>query len=93
MAKQKKERVYVKVDSTFDSTGYMMPTSITWVDGRTFPIQKVRDYRPAGTSDNSPTGDCFTIMVQGKERLLFFERIDPRFSGRLGRWYVEREMH
>ena len=90
MAKQKKERVYVKVDSTFDSTGYMMPTSITWVDGRTFPIQKVRDYRPAGTSDSSPTGDCFTIMVQGKERLLFFERIDPRFSGRLGRWYVEK---
>lgn len=66
MAKQKKERVYVKVDSTFDSTGYMMPTSITWVDGRTFPIQKVRDYRPAGTGDSSPTGDCFTIMVQGK---------------------------
>lgn len=93
MAKQKKERVYVKVDSTFDSTGYMMPTSITWVDGRTFPIQKVRDYRPAGTGDSSPTGDCFTIMVQGKERLLFFERIDPRFSGRLGRWYVEREMN
>ena len=93
MANQKKERVYVKVDSTFDSTGYMMPTSITWVDGRTFPIQKVRDYRPAGTSDSSPTGDCFTIMVQGKERLLFFERIDPRFSGRLGRWDVEREMH
>lgn len=90
MAKQKKERVYVKVDSTFDSTGYMMPTSITWVDGRTFPIQKVRDYRPAGTGDSSPTGDCFTIMVQGKERLLFFERIDPRFSGRLGRWYVEK---
>ena len=90
MAKQKKERVYVKVDSTFDSTGYMMPTSITWVDGRTFPIQKVRDYRPAGTVDNIFIGDCFTIMVQGKERLLFFERIDPRFSGRLGRWYVEK---
>lgn len=32
------ERVYVKVASEFDSTGYMQPTSITWADGRTFPI-------------------------------------------------------
>ena len=30
------ERVYVKVASEFDSTGYMLPTSITWADGRTF---------------------------------------------------------
>ena len=32
-----KERVYVKVSSDFDSTGYMQPTSITWSDGRSFP--------------------------------------------------------
>ena len=43
------ERVYVKVASEFDSTGYMLPTSITWADGRTFPIETVRDFRPAGT--------------------------------------------
>lgn len=36
------ERVYVKVASEFDSTGYMQPTSITWADGRTFPIETVR---------------------------------------------------
>ena len=47
-----KERVYVKVSSDFDSTGYMQPTSITWSDGRTFPIETVRDFRPAGTADN-----------------------------------------
>ena len=40
------ERVYVKVASEFDSTGYMQPTSITWADGRTFPIETVRDFRP-----------------------------------------------
>ena len=34
------ERVYVSVSSIFDSTGYMQPTSITWTDGRTFPIEK-----------------------------------------------------
>ena len=79
-----KERVYVKVSSDFDSTGYMQPTSITWSDGRTFPIEKVRDFRPAGTADNGYSGDCFTVLIQGQEKHLFFEHLDPRFNGRLG---------
>lgn len=78
------ERVYVKVASEFDSTGYMQPTSITWADGRTFPIETVRDFRPAGTADNDCNGDCFTVLIQGQEKHLFFEHIDPRFTGRLG---------
>lgn len=81
---------YVKVASEFDSTGYMQPTSITWADGRTFPIETVRDFRPAGTADNDCNGDCFTVLIQGQEKHLFFEHIDPRLTGRLGRWYVER---
>lgn len=63
-----KERVYVKVSSDFDSTGYMQPTSITWSDGRTFPIETVRDFRPAGTADNGYSGDCFTVLIQGQEK-------------------------
>ena len=86
----KTERVYVKVDSTFDATGYMQPTAITWADGRTFSIDKGRDFRPAGTADNGCSGDCFTVLIQGHEKHLFFEHIDPRFTGRLGRWFVER---
>lgn len=89
-SKQKTERVYVKVTSEFDSTGYMLPTSITWSDGRTFPIEKVQDFRPAGAADNRFSGDCFTVLIQGQEKHLFFERIDPRFTGRFGRWFVER---
>lgn len=79
----KTERVYVKVDSSFDPTGFMQPTSITWSDGRTFPIEIVRDFRPAGTA----SGDCFTVLIQGQEKHLFFEHLDPRFNGRL---FVER---
>ena len=66
------ERVYVKVASEFDSTGYMQPTSITWADGRAFPIETVRDFRPAGTADNDCNGDCFTVLIQGQEKHLFF---------------------
>lgn len=31
----KTEQIYVKVNSDFDSTGYMKPKTITWDDGRT----------------------------------------------------------
>lgn len=84
------KRVYVKVTSEFDSTGYMQPVSIIWADGRTFPIEKVRDFRPAGMIMNNLPVDCFTVLIQGREKLLFFEYIDPRFTGRFGRWFVEK---
>jgi hypothetical protein len=50
----------------------------------------VRDFRPAGAANNGIAGDCFTVIIQGREKHLFFEHIDPRFTGRLGRWYVEK---
>ena len=89
-AKAHTERIYVKVTSEFDTTGSMVPLSITWADGRTFAIDAVRDYRPAGTVGNDTSGDCFTVLIQGREKHLFFEHIDPRFTGRLGRWFVEK---
>ena len=67
--KKNSEKVYVKVTSEFDSTGYMQPTSITWSDGRTFSIEQVRDYSPAGTVDFR--GDCFTVLINGQEKHLF----------------------
>lgn len=88
-AKQTVERVYVSVTSSFDATGYMQPTSITWKDGRTFPIECVRDFRPADTSITS-NGDCYTVVIHGQEKHLFFERTDPLFSSRFGRWFVNR---
>ena len=45
------QRIYDKVISEFDTTGSMVPLSITWADGRTFAIEAVRDYRPAGAVD------------------------------------------
>lgn len=84
------ERKYVKVNSDFDSTGYTQPRSITWEDGRTFSIEAVRDFRPAGTLDGTVSGDCYTVIIQGQEKHLFFEHIDRRFSGRVGQWFVEK---
>ena len=79
-------RVYVQVTSDFDRTGYMQPRLITWPDGRAFPIEDVRSFRPAGTGRLL---DCYTVVIRGKEKNLFFERAGGGSSCRLGRWYVE----
>ena len=84
-----KERVYVKVNSDFDATGFMHPRSIVWPDGRTFPIESVRDFRP---EPGLGSGSCYTVLIGGREKYLFFEKTDPRQASRVGRWFVEKAM-
>jgi len=84
------ERIYVKVSSDTDKTGQVSPTAITWDDGRVFRIESIRDFRPASAAGNSVNGDCFTVMVCGQEKHLFYELTDSIFAGRHGRWFVER---
>ncbi len=86
------EKVYVKVNSDFDSTGYMLPRTITWADGRTFKIDKVKDFRPASTLAKGHSGDCYTVVIHGEERFLFFEQTDDLFASCVGRWFVERTL-
>ena len=85
----KPQRVYVKVNSDFDSTGAMTPRAIIWSDGRTFKIDTVRDFRPASTLGAGRTGDCFTVLIHGEEKHLFFERTGAQFGSRVRRWWVE----
>lgn len=96
MAKQQTQnrhvqRVYVKVDACFDNTGFMQPRIITWPDGRVFAVDSVKDFRPASTVGVSLSGDCYTVMIRGQEKHLFFERSDPLFPSRKGRWFVETQ--
>ena len=83
------ERVYVKVTSETDATGYMQPKAITWSDGRVFQIETVKDFRPAGTQHNSSTTDCYTVVIKGDTKYLFFERANRYQKSSVGRWYVE----
>ena len=85
-------KIYVKVTSDFDATGYMQPRTITWSDGRTFKIDAVKDFRPASTLGGGHSGDCYTVVIQGEERYLFFEKTSSLFTSRLGRWYVEKPL-
>ena len=84
------ERFYVKVISEFDSTGYMFFLFIIWVDGCNFAIEKVRDFRPAKTESCTRSVDCFTVLIHGQVKFLFFEHADPLLKGTFGRWYVEK---
>ncbi|MDO5459994.1 MAG: hypothetical protein Q4F32_10210 [Eubacteriales bacterium] len=86
---QRPEKVYVKVSSDFDSTGYMQPTSITWKDGRVFKIDAVKDFRPASSIERALPGDCYTVIIKGETKHLFFERSQDRFASHFGRWFVE----
>lgn len=86
---QPPQRVYVKVNSDFDSTGSVTPRAIIWSDGRVFKIDAVRDYRPASTMGKGCTGNCYTVLIQGEEKLLFFEKTNEYFANRVGRWWVE----
>lgn len=83
------EKIYVKVNSDFDTTGYVQPRSITWKDGRTFVIDAVKDYRPASACRQGAEGTCYTVTIRGEERLLFFEWTHSAYSSRVARWYVE----
>lgn len=87
--KSNTQRVYVKVTSDFDATGYMQPRTITWADGRVFQIESVKDFRPAGSHHDSPCADCYTIVVKGETKFLFFEKANSHHTSRIGRWYVE----
>lgn len=86
----KTEKIYVKVNSDFDSTGYMQPRMIIWEDGRTFPIERIKDFRPASSLSSCLQGDCYTVIIHGEEKHLFFERTNALFPGRFGRWFVKK---
>ena len=83
------ERIYVKVNTLFDQSGAMMPQAIIWSDGRVFEIDRVEDYRPASTLEVGRTGDCYTVIIRGERKYLFFKRNLRMYDHRIGRWWVE----
>lgn len=66
------ERVYVKVNSDFDSTGFMQPRSITWKDGRVFKIDAVKDFKPASSVAHGLPGRLLHRSYQGRDEASVF---------------------
>lgn len=82
------ERTYVTVNSDFDPTGYMQPRSVTWKDGRTFPIEAILDFHPAAYVPHADC--CYTVLIHGEEKHLYFEKTDSVYASTFGRWFVEK---
>ena len=83
-------KVYVAVAARFDNEGNLIPTSITWEDGREFEIDRVTDIRQAAAMKVGGQGDRYTIQINGHQSYLFFERNASLTGNNIGRWFVER---
>ena len=83
----KKQFIDVRVD--FSAEGAMSPRSIIWTDGREYPVDRVKDVRPAPALKAGGMGDRYTIDIGGHERYLFFEHNPEPFQALIGKWFVE----
>jgi len=83
------KKVYVAVEAIFTEDGTIIPTEITWVDGRKYKIDRVLDVRQAAAMKAGGQGDRYTIRVRGKTSYLFFERSANISGNNIGRWFVE----
>lgn len=87
-------KVTVEVIVDFRRNGDMVPREIIWIDDNEeeirYQIDKVKDVCQAASRRAGGQGDRYTILVNGQETYLFFER-SANMTGRvIGTWYVER---
>lgn len=83
-------KVYVPVSAVFDADGTLIPISLTWEDGTVYAIDRVLDIRQAPALKAGGQGDRYTVIINGHQSYLFFERNALMTGNNLGRWFVER---
>lgn len=74
-------RVYVEVNAVFTTEGRMLPTSLIWLDGHEYGIQRVTDVRRAASLKAGGSGIRYTCIIDGFESYLFHEDSN--------KWFVE----
>lgn len=90
--KAKPIKVYVAVKADFTEEGTMLPREITWEDGEKYTIDRVTDIRQAAAQRAGGQGDRYTIIINGHQSYLFFERSADLTGNNIGRWFVERKV-
>lgn len=88
---ENKIKVYVPVNVEFRADGVMLPRKITWEDGHEYEIDRILDLRQAAAMRAGGQGDRYTIMINGQQSFLFFERSTSLKGNNIGRWFVERK--
>ena len=84
-------KVYVPVSVAFDEDGNILPKEITWEDGTKYKIDRVTKIRQAAAMRSGGQGDRYTVIINGRESYLYFERSASVTGPNLGRWFVERK--
>ena len=87
-----KAKVYVSVIASFSEDGNLFPRRLRWEDGREYSIEKILDVRPAAALKAGGQGDRYTVLINGHQSYLFFERNASMAGNNLGRWFVERRV-
>ncbi len=83
-------KVYVDVRLDHTRSGVILPLQITWEDGKIYEIERIVDVRSASAQKAGGHGERYTVIVNGRQSYLFFER-SPNLNGSFtGRWFVER---
>ena len=57
-----------------------------------YEIDRIKAIQPAPALKAGGQGDRYTIMINGRERYLFFEHNADYGSEKLGKWFVERRV-
>ena len=70
-------KVPVGVLAQFGTASDVHPLSVTWEDGRIYPVEAVLDIKPARSS---PDRFRYTVRIRGQDTYLYREN---------DRWYME----
>ena len=74
------KKVFVNVLARYDTEGGIVPVSVTWEDGRTFPVDRVLEMRAAASLKVGGAGLRYRVRIGRSETYLFLEE---------NRWFVE----
>lgn len=82
-------KFYVRVHAKFNTKGEITPFAMKW-NGKFLPVEKVvRVEEKSPFSSGNPLENCFTVIIEGQEKHLYFEKPNPLFkTDAVGRWYV-----
>lgn len=83
------KKVYVGATVNFLPSGIMLPKIIHWEDGENYKIDSVAKITPAASMKVGGQGDRYTILINGLERYIYFERNASLNGNNIGKWFVE----
>ena len=91
MIEKNYKKVFVNVTADMRPDGVIRPIYFRWTDGNKYEIDKVKAVRPAHAERAGGQGDRYTVMIEGREKYLFFEHSTEYGDKNVGRWFVERK--